>query len=128
MIERMHNYAADMSQAKDIVLRFESDQSLNALRFSLEFRKNIYLIFKEAMNNAAKYSKAKTIDVTLQLNGNLIRMVVRDNGEGFDEALIRHGNGIKNMFSRAKAIGASFELSSAVGEGTVISLTWGKHP
>lgn len=127
MIERMHNYAADMCQAKDMVLHFESDQNLNALRLSLEYRRNIYLIFKEAMNNAAKYSKAKTIYITLQLTGNLIQMVVWDDGVGFDETLIRHGNGLKNMYSRAKSLGASLHISTGMGEGTTVSLSWGKH-
>jgi ligand-binding sensor domain-containing protein/two-component sensor histidine kinase len=124
-LNRMRNYAADLCQAKDIMLHFSAGEQIDSMRLPLEHRKNMYLIFKESLNNAVKYSRAGNIRINLHAHGNTIHMSVADDGIGFDTLTVRRGNGLKNLFARAEMIGAEIKLSSAMGVGTTIEL-WAK--
>jgi ligand-binding sensor domain-containing protein/two-component sensor histidine kinase len=122
LLQRMENYATDMCAAKNIQLHFYADDKSKIRTLPLEKRKNIYLIFKEAVNNAVKYSEAKNIWVTLKQDAGF-RLQVKDDGKGFNEEEVRKGNGLKNFAVRAAEIKASLEIQSTPGEGTVIHLT-----
>jgi signal transduction histidine kinase len=85
-------------------------------------KRNIYLIYKETVNNAAKYAQATEISVGLRLQGRNLRLDIRDNGRGFDTAETTPGNGLINMRQRALDIRGTLEISSRAGEGTQITL------
>ena len=80
------------------------------------------MIYKEAINNLAKYSKASEANINLEFQHPFLILTIRDNGKGFDPEKIKSGNGLKNMQSRAKKIGAVYHLSTATGQGTIITL------
>jgi nitrate/nitrite-specific signal transduction histidine kinase len=87
-------------------------------------RKNVYLLFKEAMNNMEKYSNASQASFHITLENRNVKMVIHDNGLGFDIETAKMGNGIKNMKRRASEIGAQFLIESAEGKGTTIELSF----
>jgi len=121
-VNRMRNYAADVCQAKDILMHFSAGEHMDAMRLPLELRKNLYLIFKESLNNAVKYSRAQNIYIKLSSQGNTIYLSVSDNGIGFEPGTVNKGNGLKNIYSRAEMIGGHIKLSSVLGEGTTIEM------
>ncbi len=121
-MNRMRSYAADLCQAKEIRLHFGAAEQMEKVRLPLEHRKNMYLIFKESLNNAVKYSGAGNIYVNLQVQGNNLVMTITDDGVGFNVETVRKGNGIKNLHARAEMIGAGLKLTSRPGEGTTIEL------
>jgi len=90
----------------------------------MDRRKNLYLIFKEAINNAVKYSSCTRIDVSLTRRQNLIEMIIRDNGKGFDPATVKRGNGISNFEHRARDMNGSLQLESRAGAGTVVNVSF----
>ena len=104
---------------------FEMNDSVkNTLKVSPEVLKNVYLIFKEAINNAVKYSHASQLVLKIgQANENELTMVLEDNGVGFDQGTVRQGNGLKNMQDRAKKINAKIVLDSKKDIGTKVVLT-----
>jgi signal transduction histidine kinase len=122
LLERMEAYATDACSVTDTRLHFSYNRELNALSFPLEYRKNIYLIFKEALNNALKYAEAGDIYVSVHRKGTQVNLVVQDNGKGFDTATEYPGNGLKNLQLRAREIQASLKISSCPGKGTLIGL------
>jgi ligand-binding sensor domain-containing protein/two-component sensor histidine kinase len=122
LVKRMESYATDMCAVKNIRLFFNTDEKLNTVSLPLELRKNVYLIFKEAVNNAVKYSGAKNIWVLLRLQNKKLALTVKDDGEGFEEGTIKKGNGLKNIRSRAKEIKGVVIIDSAEGKGTTVSL------
>ncbi|MBK7214961.1 MAG: hypothetical protein IPH88_17060 [Bacteroidales bacterium] len=124
LISRMQNFATDVCAMKNIHLHFQEDERINSIVFPLEGRKNFYLVFKEAVNNAAKYSEASNLWISLQLQGGKLILQVRDDGRGFNENTIRRGNGLKNMKSRADEMKAEFQIISNPDEGTIILLNW----
>jgi len=89
----------------------------------MEQRRNIYLIFKEAVNNAAKYSGADKIDISSSLFNGELRLIIKDEGQGFDDKKIKKGNGMGNMAKRAEELAARLEIGSSPGTGTSVSLT-----
>ena len=90
----------------------------------------IFRISQEALNNAAKYSRAGRVRVALGKNAGRIELEVRDDGQGFDlqNALSvdgsRKGLGLISMRERAELSGGSFTVESAAGAGTGIRASW----
>ncbi|MFT3979855.1 MAG: triple tyrosine motif-containing protein [Ferruginibacter sp.] len=119
---RMREYALPLLEAKNIQVSFEADEGLNELKTTMQQRHHLYLIFKEAINNAAKYAAASSIAISLSRQGNWLNMEITDNGKGFDTAAAFSGNGLNNMQSRAAEINASIDIDSKPGTGTGIRL------
>jgi signal transduction histidine kinase len=85
-------------------------------------RKNLFLIFKEAVNNAVKYSACKKITVSLAKKNDWLELVVADDGKGFDENAAKKGNGLLNMRARAADLGGKMEIISSAEKGTALML------
>ncbi len=120
LVQRMEQYARDLCAIKIVRLQFNSDECIKSLKVPLEKRKNIYLVFKEALNNALKYSQATEIEISLRYKSQLLQLVIKDNGKGFDTSLTNSGNGLKNMQSRAKEINATIRIDSAINKGATV--------
>jgi len=88
-----------------------------------EQRRNLLLIAKEIVNNAIKYSKAKSISVMAGVNSNRLYFEIADNGNGFDMYKTYTGNGLKNMRNRIEELGGRMELVSGPETGTVFKYT-----
>ncbi len=94
-------------------------------RLSMYNKRHLIFIFKEAMNNALKYSNSSKVVIDIQLKGNILEMTMQDNGIGFDLNNDVKGYGIKNIFNRTKQIGAKVEIISETGKGTTIKFAVG---
>ncbi len=125
-LARMGAYASEMLENVGTELRFEVGAGVESLTLPMEKRKDFYLIFKEAVHNCAKYARAKRVVVALRKEGNTLIMSVKDDGVGFEisnaEAKNLGGNGLRNMQSRAAALGGRLEVVSAPGAGTEVRL------
>jgi two-component system, NarL family, sensor histidine kinase UhpB len=122
IILRMRSFAFELLGAKQIEFRFVADKDVSELQLSMEARKNLYLIFKEAVNNLVKYSEASKATFSINTEANKLVMLIRDNGKGFDVAKDSLGNGLKNMKKRAIDIGGKLLIDTAPGNGTTIKL------
>ncbi|MCY7409231.1 MAG: histidine kinase, partial [Chitinophagales bacterium] len=119
---RMREYASGILDASGIQVEMKLDDTAKDLVIPMEKRKDFYLIFKEAVNNMAKYSEATSAIVHLFRERNVLVLEVKDNGKGFDVDKLRSGNGVVNMNQRAKFIGAVLLLKSELGKGTTVRL------
>jgi two-component system, NarL family, sensor histidine kinase UhpB len=88
----------------------------------MEQRKNIWLIFKEAVNNAVKYSGTLKMELTASLHNKEMVLQIKDFGKGFDSTVIKKGNGLDNMQHRAKELMGTLVTHSEVNTGTNIQL------
>jgi len=87
-------------------------------------RRNLFLVTKEALNNALKHSRSSMITLSMSIEGNAVHFRVKDEGVGVDEDRIRrHSNGFKNMRSRMTELGGSVEVVSGLDCGTIIHYT-----
>ncbi len=121
---RMRTLAAEFSEASDCKLILDFDEGLNDVKLNMEERKNFYLIYKEAINNTAKYAGCKSLWVQMKLNKNIVSLKIRDNGKGFDVENNNKGNGMFNMKKRAEMLKGTLTVESTVGEGTFLQLSF----
>jgi ligand-binding sensor domain-containing protein/two-component sensor histidine kinase len=123
IIIRMRQYASEILEAAGIDFVIEMNEADKNILLPLEIRKDFFLIFKEAINNLAKYSRATKAIIRLKFTHHVIHLYIEDNGVGFDPDQVHSGNGLKNMKSRAMQMKSHMILSSKPGEGTRIELS-----
>jgi signal transduction histidine kinase len=123
MLVRMKEFASEILEPKNINYEFVGEDSLSSLMLDVTQRKNLFLIFKETINNAAKYSECSAITISLGHVDSSFQLLIRDNGHGFDLQKIEYGNGLSNMKERAEEIHAAWSLDTTPGKGTTMTLT-----
>lgn len=124
MADRMREYATKMFDAlEEMDCRLDIPRTLPALELEVEARRNVYLIFKEAVNNVLKHSQSTRIDISMHLEATQLVLRIDDNGVGFDTFTVKHGHGLDNMARRAQDIGGDFQAISKPGAGTHILFT-----
>lgn len=121
LLDRMQDYATNVLIPKDIEPEFHFKGINTDKIMALEYRQNIYLIFKEAINNAAKHSGATRMIVLFEIESGEYLLSIADNGNGLPEKTRSGGHGLKNMQLRATRVGA--ELSYIDDNGLTIRLT-----
>lgn len=120
---RMREFATGVLEAKDIEVVFRVDEKVKDLRLGMESRRDFFLIFKEAVNNIAKYSRGKHASIDISVEGSSwLVMVIKDDGVGFDVENADSGNGLTNMQKRAESIKGSLVIESVPGVGTQVRL------
>ena len=88
-----------------------------------------YRIAQESLNNVFKYARATKVHVTLFLSPNGLQFEICDNGLGFDLSTTKPTSlGMRIMRERAEAIGADFNISSTLGAGTCVEVSWREKP
>ena len=103
-----------------ISFKVKNIDKTNDIKLPMDYKQNLLLIFKEGINNAIKHSKCNKIVLEANIKGDVIEMILRDDGIGFDESSTALGNGIRNMESRAKKIDGIMNWKSSQSNGTVI--------
>lgn len=123
MLIRMREYAVEMLEPTNIDFRFTIDEKIEELHIPMQMRKDYFLIFKEAVNNLAKYAHCSKASIVIEKANRHIITSVTDNGKGFDPEIINSGNGLKNMKERAASLNGKLEINTIAGKGTSIILT-----
>jgi signal transduction histidine kinase len=119
---RMRRYAADMMDGKNIIYEIKLPENTMDLKLPMDKRKDLYFIFKEAINNLVKYSDATKATVEISIRKEILILQITDNGKGFSSDKIQIGNGLQNMQHRAQFWNAPFKIESGKGSGTSICL------
>jgi signal transduction histidine kinase len=114
----MKEFAAEILEPKNITYHFHESGNIQNLKIDAGIRKNLFLMFKEVLNNAMKYSHCTEIRIGLALTATRLTLDIRDDGQGFDFQEIRPGNGLNNLRERARMIQGQLEINSAPGQGT----------
>lgn len=122
MSSRIKNFANDILSATEIDYKIKIATEIDKTVQDITLRKNIVLITKEAINNAAKYSKASQLNIRMEMAEQQIKLNITDNGIGFD-AGAHQGNGLANMRKRTEELHGLFLISSELNKGTSISVS-----
>ncbi len=122
LMSRIREYSTSMLEAKEIqyTIHFTSERQK---KLSMEVKSNLYLIFKEAVNNLVKYSGCSHAALTLSFDTKKIYLKVEDNGYGFDMNDVKHRGGLSNMQHRAKEMKGELTITSVKDSGTRVELT-----
>ncbi|RAW03252.1 ligand-binding sensor domain-containing protein [Pseudochryseolinea flava] len=120
LIFRMKDLATELFQTKNIELDFKIDGINEKVTLDPAQKQNLYLIFKESINNIVKHAGASKVLVRISNHGNEFTMTIHDNGKGLNVNGNGKGNGLRNMQRRAEAIQGKFVLQNE--SGTLITL------
>lgn len=132
VINRMRAFAIEILEPKDCLVHFNASEQLNNLTLDMAQRKNLYLLFKETINNAAKYSHCQNVWIDITMNGsNKLMLKIKDDGVGFathatagsngkSEAF--GGNGLASMRKRAHELEGTVTINSEINKGTEVVL------
>jgi len=119
LLIRMKDFATEVLQAKNIDLTFTVSHLDETKILEPALKQNLYLIFKESINNIVKHAQATQVIVRIS-NQNQFILQIEDNGIGFSEKAKNTGNGLRNMQRRAKAIEGLFTINTL--QGTSLTL------
>jgi ligand-binding sensor domain-containing protein/signal transduction histidine kinase len=136
LTQRMRRFASDILSARDINFRFRAPDAEKDIRLGADLRREVYLIFKECVNNLVKHSGCAEAELELRIVNGWIVLRISDDGRGFDTGAAASsgangnggngaslgGHGLGSMRRRAAALGGTFEVKSAPGRGTVSTL------
>ncbi len=124
IISRMRSLAAEIFEAKNYALHLNFDEQLHGATLNMDQRKNFYLIYKEAVNNIAKYADCQRVWITLKKENGSVILVVKDDGIGYNKEATNKGNGLYTMQKRAEVLKGRLSIESVPGEGTSVHLSF----
>ena len=123
LIEYIGMYAAAFLASVRIVCETELPEDPPPRPLSANVRYHLFLAVKEALNNAAKHSGARTVRLQAAWDGRRLRIVIADDGQGFDREAARTGSeGLRNLRERMGELRGECRIESRAGEGTRVVL------
>lgn len=132
LTQRMRHFASEILTAVDIDLEFIAPESAPDISLGANIRREVFLIFKENVNNIARHSQATRAEIEFRLESDQLTLRFHDNGCGFDCAIdeaqsfdwekARGGNGLPSMKRRSHELGGEFRIESEQGRGTTAIL------
>jgi len=135
LVTYLGRFAQQFLSAASVRCRLDEPVNLPAWNLTAEIRHNVFLAFKELLNNVVKHAQATEVRVALELQADGFVLLVADNGRGFDwstrktvavaedGARLAGGNGLLNVQKRLEEVGGRAHWDTAPGEGTRVRLT-----
>jgi len=134
LTRRMRQHAEEILERREIELEFNASTPERDVKLDADSRRNIYLIFKEAVNNIVRHSNARVVIIDFALVNDELVLEIRDDGDGFDTTQEFDGNGLLNMKKRSEECGGKLTMRSVSGEGATLtfrlkprSSVWARH-
>ncbi len=118
LTRRMRQHAEEVFSLRDIDLSFDAPAFETDLKLSVGVRRDVLLIFKEAVNNAARHSDCSQVTIKFSVENSKLLLQIKDNGTGFTDDSENDGQGLRSMSRRAKALGGDLTIES--NNGTLV--------
>ena len=125
LVDYIAHFASELFEGSQTRCRLDLPHDLPAHVLPPDLRHNIYLIAKESLTNVLKHAGSTKVEVQMQVEGSQLKLVVADNGKGFNFAETVANNpssGLANIRRRAEAIGGNLSVTSEPGKGTRMEL------
>ena len=122
VLDRMNEHAQVMFEPRNISCIFDTPAIDKSFHLSLSVRQNIYLIYKEAINNIVKHSNATEVKVSISQHKGYFEMRIKDNGIGEKKEFISGGNGLRNMNKRAARIKGQLLINRENGFEVILTI------
>lgn len=120
---KMRRFAADSFSPRRIKFTFDAPDLTDDLPLGANLRREVFLIFKEAVNNVVKHARCRAVEIVFKIEAGEIRLTVRDDGCGFIFGQNGGaGHGLSSMTERAKSLGGGLKISSGEKSGTILEL------
>jgi signal transduction histidine kinase len=122
LAEYLASYTEELLTRMGIVCRVELPLDFPDRIIVAESRHNVLLAVKEAITNAVRHGRPSEVLLHLALSGNELKIIIHDNGCGFDLARHVPGNGLENLHERMKKAGGCCQIQSSPGNGATVTL------
>jgi len=122
LTQRMRRFASDVFTARNIAFKLRLPPVDRNVKLGANLRREVFLIFKEGINNMVRHSGCSRADIEFQLGEDSLQLSLRDDGNGFDTAQQSEGHGLMSMSERARDIGGKLEVASIISGGTTLIL------
>ena len=122
LIQRMRRFASDGFTARNIGFEFRAPELDRHVEMGADLRREVFLLFKEAVNNVLRHSTCTRAEIEVNFDGHDVCLRVSDNGKGFDTTGDSDGHGLVSIRQRARNLAGTLEVTSAPGNGTTIAL------
>ena len=122
LLQRMRRFTNGILLPRGIEFQFHAPQFDYDLKLGANVRRNVFLVLKEALNNAVRHSQCTAVLIDLKIEGSWVVLTVRDDGVGFDPEKNGEGQGLSNLTKRARDSRGELQVNSTVGIGTEIVL------
>lgn len=119
---KMRRLASDVFTARNIAFTFDTPNLDEEFALGANLRREVFLIFKESVNNIVKHSKCTKAEIKLSVEKAEIRLSLHDDGAGFDTNKINDGHGLVSMKQRAAGLSGTLEIVSGKRTGTTTTL------
>jgi signal transduction histidine kinase/ligand-binding sensor domain-containing protein len=119
---RMRRYAAELFDAGNVRYELTLDPHIAQKKIIMEQRRDLFLMYKEVLNNIHKHAAASAVFISLFVEREKIRLIVGDDGKGFDTSKNTHRNGLANIKERVSRWKGGMIVESGNGKGTVIQI------
>jgi signal transduction histidine kinase len=118
----MRRYASEVFDNLDISCTMHSDNDITHRKLNMEQRRDLYLLFKEIINNICKHAQATHVDIRVSMEKNKLHLYIADNGVGFDTTAPTHRNGINGLHTRVRKWKGQIDIRSGAGDGTQVHI------
>lgn len=126
LISRMTRHASDIFDPIACSWKIHVDESIYNINLNMSDRKNLYLLYKEALNNILKHAHCKNVNIEMNKDQKRLYLRIEDDGVGIDFSKPA-GNGLANLKNRALALNGKLDIHSKKGQGTKIELYFTPH-
>ncbi len=120
LTDRMQDYILNVLEPMNFNVSYDFEELKMEDRIPVPVKENLYLIFKEAVNNIAKYSNGDKVIVTMNSNNSDFRFIIHDNGNT-GKSKKKTGHGLRNMEMRAHRMGGQVDISDDNGFKIILS-------
>lgn len=122
IVARMRRYASEALENANICYTVDTDADFTRKKMSMHKRRELFLVFKELLNNIRKHARAKKVAIHISIKNNRFYLAVRDDGTGFDPLKVTDRNGIRNIRQRVDRWHGILHINSDRGEGTFVEI------
>lgn len=119
---RMRRYAADLFDNSNTICHLDLDKTVAEKKLNMEQRRDLYLIYKESMNNILKHAAARNVWINVHWRSGKLHLKIKDDGKGFEPSVITNSNGLKNIRTRTEKWKGSTTIEATPGNGTLIEI------
>jgi PAS domain S-box-containing protein len=121
--QRMRQFVSDVCTARQITVRFRTPSAECDIGVGANVRREVFLLFKEAVNNMVRHSGCSEADIDFSVCDQQLVLRISDNGCGFDVGVAGTGHGVRSMRGRTEALGGHLDVLSEAGRGTMLTFT-----
>jgi ligand-binding sensor domain-containing protein/two-component sensor histidine kinase len=122
IVAKMRRYAGEALDPCEIIYRVKIDQDFSRKKMKMQKRREIFLIYKELLNNVRKHARAARVKIKISIEENMFFLSVRDDGQGFDPSLDTSRNGLKNVRERVMKWNGKIKISTTRGQGSAVKI------